>query len=241
MAVPYLGLFWAELRDEYPLFEVHPALEPVIERFGDRPETIAPVGFRLLEKPETPRCWFLDKTGNRLVQVQEDRLIHNWRRVKDEDAYPRYTSVRATFEREYQRLAAFVSRERVGELIPQQCEMTYINHITATRFDSVFTALKSPARGFLPTPEQGAFTLTYQIPGDTTQPLGRLHVMLQPARRRRDDAPLLVLNLTARGVPDGQGLQGTLRFFDRAREFIVRGFCDLTSAEMHKVWERQNG
>ena len=240
MTVPYLGLFWAALRDQYPLVEVHPALDPVIERFGDRPETVAPAGFRLLEKPETPRCWFLDKTGNRLLQVQQDRLIHNWRRVQDDDPYPRYASVRATFEREYQRLAEFIARERLGELAPQQCEVTYINHILATRFDSVFTALTPPSGGFLRSPEQGAFTLTYQIPGASTEPVGRVHVMMHPARRRRDDAPLFVLSLTARGVPEDGGLQGTLKFFDRAHEFIVRGFCDLTSADMHRMWGRRN-
>ena len=242
MTVPFLGLFWAEVRHDYPRMEVHPPLEPVIERFGDRPETVAPMGlgFRLLEKPETPRCWFLDQPGNRLIQVQQDRLVHNWRQVKDDDPYPRYKSVRATFEREYQRLSAFIARERIGEMIPQQCEATYINHIAATSFDTVFTAL-TPPRGFLPSPEQGAFNLTYRIPGEKGGPIGRLHVTMQPARRRRDDAALLVLNLTARGVPDGEGLEGTLEFFDRAHEFIVQGFCDLTTPEMHKEWGRQNG
>jgi uncharacterized protein (TIGR04255 family) len=251
VTTPYLGIYWSEVREQYPDVEVHPALDPVIERFGSEPQTIGtPPGFRLMTKPETPRCWFVDKTGSRLIQLQEDRLIHNWRRVSEEEPYPHYSGIRETFSGEYQRLASFVQKQegRAGELSPEWCEVTYINHIQSVpgrqglgHLSRVFTFVAPPlANGFLPPPDFGEFGLAYAIRGANDQ-IGRLHARLGTAIRRKDGAPLLRFELTARGLPEGDGLDGVLAFMDRAHEHIVRGFTELTTPEMHSVWRRIDG
>ncbi len=63
----------------------------------------------------------------------------------------------------------------------------------------------------------------------------------QPAWRKADRAPLLILNLTARGAPLGEGIEGAFAFFDLARRWIVHAFAELTTAEMHQVWGRTDG
>jgi uncharacterized protein (TIGR04255 family) len=248
MATPFVGLYWARVRDIYPKWEVQGALDQVIERFGERPQTIGPAaGLRVMDKPETPRCWFIDATGNRLIQLQQDRLIHNWRRINESDAYPRYWAVREGFAEEYRRLETFVKDERVGDLTPDWCEVTYINHIPRGsgwerhgELHRVFEVISSPTGRFLPEPEQGAFAFAYRIDDDTRHPVGRLHVSAKPGIRRRDEMPLLILDLTARGQPEGKGLEGVLRFMDRAHEWIVRGFTDLTRPAMQSLWRRRN-
>jgi hypothetical protein len=47
--------------------------------------------------------------------------------------------------------------------------------------------------------------------------------------------------LTARGQPLGTGLAGVLEFLDLGREWIVTGFDELTTPEMHRLWGRHNG
>jgi hypothetical protein len=47
------------------------------------------------------------------------------------------------------------------------------------------------------------------------------------------------LRLTARGLPDGQDLDGVLAWMDLGREWIVRGFADITSPSAHALWERK--
>lgn len=37
-----------------------------------------------------PRYWFIDMLG--LLQLQDTRLIVNWRKSQESDAYPRYPS-----------------------------------------------------------------------------------------------------------------------------------------------------
>ncbi len=70
--------------------------------------------------------------------------------------------------------------------------------------------------------------------------MGRLHAELQPARRVSDGSRILVLNLTARGRPLGEGIDGALRFMDRGREWIVRAFTSLTTECQHRVWGKRN-
>ena len=89
-------------------------------------------------------------------------------------------------------------------------------------------------------PEQVQVAATYQIPDDEGKPVGRLHVSVQPAVRREDKVPILVINLTARGGPEGDGMEGALRFLERGRRWIVEGFTDLTTQEMHRVWGIEN-
>ena len=47
--------------------------------------------------PPLPRCWFLNDTETRLIQLQADRFIHNWRKVTGKEEYPRYEAIRDEF------------------------------------------------------------------------------------------------------------------------------------------------
>jgi hypothetical protein len=68
--------------------------------------------------------------------------------------------------------------------------------------------------------------------------VGRLFVELTSGLNMSTRKPTYRFALTVRGAPLGRDLEGVLEFFDFARERIVRGFAELTTAEMHKLWER---
>src|SRR5438874_10786963 len=81
--VPYFGLYWQKIKHEYDHFEVYPPLASLIEEFGtavpSRPPPRQPqVSIELTNEPGI-RCWFLDKSENNLIQVQQDRFVHNWK------------------------------------------------------------------------------------------------------------------------------------------------------------------
>jgi hypothetical protein len=95
--IPHFGLFWQHIRQDYPQCEVKPALSSAVEQFDTphpKPEDLLP---QLLDQPPI-RCWFVGDTS--LVQVQNDRLIYNWRKGQSTLPYPRYEpSVRPGFEK----------------------------------------------------------------------------------------------------------------------------------------------
>ena len=94
-----------------------------------------------------------------------------------------------------------------------------------------------PAAGFLPAPEDAVLRWRYRIPGNSG-PAGRLQVTVQPSWSAADARPVWVMNLMARGAPLGTGIDRAFEFFDLGREWVVRGFADLTTDSMQRCWER---
>ncbi len=243
LTAAHMGLFWSEIRDRFPRTEEQGPLTPVLELFGKAASEPPPFSIRAGTKPDPPRVWFLTESGSQLVQLQQDRLHYNWRRTEGEQ-YPRYSSLRGSFEKEAKHLSDFITREGLGEFKPTQCEVTYTNLIQPAgmwqhqgQLDQVFTVWEAPS-GSLPPPEDGHFGVSFVIADDEQAPLGRLRVNVQPGRLRKDDSPIFRMDLTARGRAEGDGLDGVLRFLDRGHEWIVRGFTDLTTPAMHQAWGR---
>lgn len=246
---PQLGLLWREFRDRFPVTEEHVTLDAVVERFGAPQVRKGIARIEMSESPPTPRCWFLNEAGTELIQVQHDRFVHNWRKGGTDAKYPRYEHVRGIFEAELKRFSEFVGRERLGDFTPNQCEVTYVNHIISGKawkthrdLAEVMTVFKdSFSDSFLQKPEDVALRLRFVIPDDSGQPVGRLHVAIEPGYRSDNEEPVFMLNLTARGAPLGDGIGGVLSFLDLGREWVVRGFASVTTSKMHSEWGRRNG
>jgi len=244
-----IGLLWREFRSAFPGFEERPPLQAVFERFEPGALSAPEVRFELVDKPPMPRIWFLNEAGTVLIQIQPDRFIHNWRQVQPGDTYPRYERVRDSFVQEVGVFQSFVNKEDLGELVINQCEVTYVNHIVAgegwERPGQLGRILRQwcdlPPDGTLPEPEGATLEVHYIMRDAAGGPIGRLHARLEPAIRASDKRPLYVLNLTARGIPQGEGIEGALRFLDLGREWIVRGFAAMTTFEMHEIWRRTDG
>lgn len=229
--------------ESFPESEEQPRWQPPIERFG--PERLGP-GLRFEFGGAMPpsRLWFLDKKdGANLLQVQNDWFARNWRKQESAE-YMRYTKLRAAFADDFTAFRDFVTREGVGTLVPTQCEITYIDHIYPNEYWSshadarnVFRILSFPAARFLPpSPEDYRFAMSFVVPGESEQPIGRLHINAQPAFRKTDDEPIFVVNTTARGAPEDESLEGILHFLDHGHDWAVNGFLDVTTDEMHRAW-----
>ena len=192
-----------------------------------------------------PRVWFVNEEKTELLQVQPDRFVHNWRKVGEGDAYPRYERIRDRFRQDVSAFEDFLKEEHLGELRVNQCEVTYVNHIERAgvweHHGEIEKLLKNwaplPATAFLPLPEDAVLRWRYRIDGDDG-PLGRLHVTAQPSWNVADDKPVWAMNLMARGAPIGHGIEGAFKFFNLGREWVVRGFADLTADSMQRCWER---
>jgi uncharacterized protein (TIGR04255 family) len=237
----HFGLLWERIRSRYSGTEHHPPLPSVMELFGAQGprrasltvESTFPIG----------RCWYLSEDRHQLIQLQPDRLILNWRKLDTDTEYPRYDTLRGRFERELSVFASFISDQKLGELDPTQCELTYVNHMPAgigwdVRND--LPNLLTPWSGettqkYLPPIEDARLSWQYLLE-DRGAALGRLYVNLQSATS--DDVPVFVLQLTGRGAPIGPGVDGVLAFTDRAHEWIVNGFTAITTQHMHKLWKR---
>ena len=240
------GLLWAQFRKEFPRIEEHPPIAPVTETFELSARERFGLQIEMSEIPLLPRTWFLNQAGTELIQVQRDRFIHNWRKTDKGQAYPRYEYIRQRFEAELKVFSAFLAGEGIKGFAINQAEVTYINHIIsgdAWRKHSELSNVVSPwsgrfSDGFLSELEDENIVARFRIPDAEGKPIGRLQVELQSAFRKSDQLPIFVLSLTARGKPQGDGIAEAFSFLDIGREWIVRGFTSMTTAEMHRIWRR---
>lgn len=235
----HLGLLWTEFRGEYPSVEEHPPIETPEEQFG--PAVGPQFQIQLLGPPPVPRFWFISADGTRLLQLQQDRFIHNWRRLTPDTAYPRYEALRESFETHFQAFARFLDENRLGTATIRQAEVNYGNHLIPGEGWSEQGELERVVRMWSPTYEPGLLEgrpedirlAQRHLIADEGGPYARLYVAVEPVV-----GGALVLNLTVRGRPRSNHLKGTLDFFDMGRKRIVNAFTAVTTAEMHQAWGR---
>jgi len=240
----HFGLYWELIRDRYPVTEHHPPLASVVELFGTRGSQAGSLSIE--SQFPVGRCWYLSSDGLRLVQLQPDRFVLNWRKLDTDIDYPRYERLREIFQSELESFLEFATRNELGGFEPTQCELTYVNHLVSalgggehgelSKVLSVWSGKTTET--YLPKVEDARLAWQYRFE-ENSSPIGRLHVQVKSAMRTRDRTPLLVWELTGRGAPLGLGVEGVLSFTDRSHEWIVRGFTALTTDHMHRIWERQ--
>lgn len=240
LLVPHFGALWEKFKPDYSRCREVVPLEPVVERFGESPQP----AMRLLDVPPLPRIWFLSEDEARIIQVQRDRFLHNWKKVRAEDQYPRYRTVVETFRSHLRDFQSFLKEANLGEISPFQYEMTYVNIIPGGEgwqeigdVGQVFPDFnwRTNNERFLAAPEKLLWIATFLLPDNK----GRLHTRIGTAERQEDGHPAIKFELTIRGIPDDKSEDEMQAWFDMANEWIVRGFVDLTSSQIQEnVWRR---
>ena len=184
------------------------------------------------------------------MQLQPDRIIHNWRKRTPEHVYPRYETVRRRFESDLGAFTKFLALEELGEFRPNQCEVTYINIIEFPegtdphpRLEQITPFWSARPIGSLPEEFENALIQSQFVLKDATdeKPFGRLYVNFQPAVRQTDLTPVVRLEITARARPLEESVASAFDMLDEERSAIVRTFAALTTPEMHKLWGRTDG
>ena len=227
--LPHVGAFWEQVLDEFPRCEHAP---PIGDSDFFDPATGIPL----------PRVWLISSADDRLLQLQPGRFLYNWRHREGAGPYPRYETLSKTFFRFFEDLRNFVTKNELGDMEVLEYELTYINHIFEQegwkfpeQIGRVVDQLAWPDQRyrFLPHPS----TVSWQARFAFGEETGGLLAKLNPARHAKDDKQLLVLELSARGLPAGAPVEHMEGWFSHAHEWIVRGFEDLTSGEAQvELW-----
>jgi uncharacterized protein (TIGR04255 family) len=241
----HAGSYWNDIRRKYPKVSEQAPIAPVFETFGKTPTLTTAFSVQTMLVPPIPRLWFETDDGEHLVQLQQDRLLHNWRKRSSRADYPRYELLRKSFLSEVEKLNELLKKEHIGEIRPNQCELTYINTVTFAdgqnphenipRITPLWAGTLSEQ--YLPNPETTSFQTKYVLRRDAV-PYGRLYVTFTPAYLTTDYSPVVQLEVTARGKPNGETVEAAFDLLDEEREAIVRGFTAVTTPQMHKEWGR---
>jgi uncharacterized protein (TIGR04255 family) len=225
----HLGLFWQKVRDKFPICQ--PAA-----RLGFIPQSLDMATY-------LPRMWFVNEKQNMLIQLQDDKFYYNWRRVQQEETYPRYKTIVDAFKTNLDIFEKFLEEEKLGLVKPIKCELTYINHIPKREgwkflenISEVFRDFKWSSKDrFLPPPIGLSGQTIFPLPKDK----GHLNVTLQTGERKIDKQPMFILQLTATGLGPDKTMDAVWEWFKVGHEWIVCGFADLTRTAIQKnTWKR---
>jgi uncharacterized protein (TIGR04255 family) len=240
----HIGMLWNRYRKDYPELEEKPALQSDLETFGVGQPAPQGIHIQTLLAPPMSRFWFVNSSGHELIQVQQDRFLHNWRQREEEQPYPHYEVVRERFEQELAVFEKFARDENLGELKMNQCEVTYINVIeieetkpflALEKITPLWTGDLSEEIELERENAQIRFSLRLLEGG---KPIGRVHVKFDPAHRNLDRKQVIRLEITARAKPTDESVAAALHLLDEERKYVVRTFAAATTRAMHELWER---
>ena len=247
----YISEIWALFKADFPNVQEMPALPPTFEVFGgpELPQMQMNIGMNIFSSFATGasalrnRYWFLNESESELIQFQQDRLIHNWRKRPGQDNdYPRFDLLFSKFKQELKNVESYFSFKNWGALAPNQCELTYVNQMSLQSDTRQDLAKSSYFRNIdLSIGDDDAsefsFNLRKPIISDGAQ-VGRLFVEAATAVDS-SGSPIIGLNLTARGRPTHATSTSALEFLESVRVMIDKTFVKFTSDAAHQKWGRK--
>ena len=137
-----------------------------------------------------------------------------------------------------------LAKRGFAPLLPNQCELTYINLITVP--EGPGNPLSKILKYWRPTPspslgeaEDVAFTVRFLMRDAREKPIGRVIAQASPGFDKEGHS-VVQLALIGRGPPAEPTLASALKFMDLARERIVCGFGELTTEKMQALWNRKD-
>jgi uncharacterized protein (TIGR04255 family) len=229
----HFGLYWQNIKAQYPSLprDAHP--------IGEIPLLAIP--------PKLRRVWFESIDQHKVIQLQADKFLFNWRKLETEDTYPHFQEVYQEFEQEWQQLQTWwhqLAQETqnhsplaITTIEPVQYELTYLNHIDPSfgwhgpeDNPRIFRFLAAQWQNFpLGRPKTHNTNIEFSLP----QEMGILSLVITQGLKLVDNSPILVCELTARSfdtrIPVNQ-------WFEETHEIVVKSFIDLLQEDIKQAW-----
>ena len=218
----------SEWASDYPIMREVPALPP---------STLNPgMGtFQFMTGPSPSRIWLLTPAGNDLLQIQNDRLIINWRRLDSELVYPGHQDLLTKMRTRWREFIERLSEVGLPSPSPTIAEWTYVNHldreILARRglsfFNDNLEELPGQSNSF-------AFEITRDLTNEERS--GFLAVTGASSASSAAAEPVFSLTITTKLSLQAADLMGAVDILSQAHDVSRVGFDKITSAAARTEW-----
>jgi len=234
-----MGIFWNEVREEFPISEAKAPLPPPTGAMAMEFEISADT------PPQTPRFFLRSEDRSFLIQLQEDRFLYNWIKVVGGPDYPRYSNMVNRFNSLWGLFSKFLNRERIDSPVIRELRLQYVNHITEgegwdnlSEIQKVFPSYSFDERDdrYLKPPLSWVIVSSHDLPIENA----RMEISIKTGRYKhgmKDEKRLLAAELLVIGKVDDPKPNEVQQWFDMAREAIDLTFVEITSSQIQKnVW-----
>jgi uncharacterized protein (TIGR04255 family) len=236
--LPHIGSYWSTIRAKYPLVEHKEPLSQPNNDLALDAATGAPL----------PRVWCLTADRAKILQIQVDGLILNWRRI-DNAPYPRFGPLFAEF---FEHLLSFEAHMRelgAGSIRPSFAELSYNNILTESPADTDPTKDAKAAlaclgiRNIQNPPSLGDPRVVNWHMGFALPDLGGALNFKLTQGRRTSDAKIrtTLLEISALSPMSNRTVEQLKPWFDAAHVAIVRSFSEITDVGVQReIWGRHD-
>ena len=243
LLAPHLGEIWHELKkEEFLGIAEQPPVMPTMENFSNpNQETELHFG----NVPNLARIWFIHKDDNQIIQVQRDRFTFNWRKTEPNQKYLGFSAILEKFEEYYNRFGGIIKNMEIGEVVPLQYELTYIDQLmhgngwdTLDDIGKIYNLFinSQPSDSFWSGAESMILRTSFPI-----QDLnGRLHLAISHRVKVSDRKQTLQTDFTMRGFPQNAEYDEMITWFKSARGKIREKFLNMFTEDVQtQIWERK--
>lgn len=212
--------YYSQIKDTYPNIQENQILPAIVEKNN------APNIQRLIAGFNS-RKLFINNNDSRLIQIQANKLLFNWRKTQDED-YPHFNSVIKEFRGIYNNLNRLHNIENKLD----QLEITYVDHFLLEEFQkedynpsSILNILniEDPMKNI-------ECSITFPI----KELSSNLNFTLRSATRNIDNKKLIVMETTCRGFNSNISI---FSWYDQAHKEVANLFLKFTTNSAKKKWE----
>lgn len=232
-------------RGRFPAAERQPqflGLQP----FPPRNATIAPQIVQFGTAPDLNRWWFVNESGSSLVQVQENFLARNWRRLipppGEIEPYPGFDAIYGDFRGHVDLLKEWSARRDRPLPNPSICELLYEDLIPligpdgkSRRASEIVTPIK-----FDPPLFAGGLSLSWLefVNPEDQEGHFTLHVSIQfvGIPDLATGAPLSFVKLSFVARSPCEDWAGAFAFIEAAHLRLGQRLIDLTTDEVRATW-----
>lgn len=225
----HIGRFWEKISKEYPKSEQ-------AINYG---EPILPDGKEIYP---APRFWFITEANDKLVQIQANLFLCNWRKVEGQGIYPEYDEMKKVFKENYSLFLQFLKEKGFQEPELTELQFSYVNHFpkgqewkVASDLSKIIGSLSFPDA--LGTSGVKDFNLNYiyDLPDETK---GTIRMKFSSAKKKNTDEKIIIFENSARGLDLDSN--DVYQWFDYAHEQVVNNFEKLTDVKLQRdVWGKR--
>lgn len=215
--------FFQDKKSLYPNITEDKILPAIIEDPEGESERKVLQGFHT-------RKFLINSKNTKLIQLQPDKLLFNWRKTTDEQEYPHFYNVLKEFFEIYNGLKKYCD---LDNNINQQ-EVTYVDHILMDEFERFDDYNPSSILNINNLDEKTKINSLFQIFTFPVKNLsGNMHLQLKSATRKKDKRKIISMESTCRGAPTGKSLK---HWYNEAHDNLIELFKDITTNNAKEKW-----
>lgn len=243
LLAPHLGEIWQEFKqDGFMGIAEQPPVLPAVEKF---PNSIGEAQLQISNAPDLARIWFIHEDDNQIIQVQRDRFMFNWRKTESDQGYPGFSAIFESFEGFYNRFRQVLKKQQIGELVPLQYELTYIDQLFHGDGWDTLDDIGQIYNLFVESQQSDSFwsgaesmILRTSFPVEDLH--GRLHLTISSRVKIPQQRQTLQTDFTMRGFPENAEYDTMIAWFKEARDRIREKFASMFTEDIQtKVWGRK--